>query len=376
MPISNLPSRLAAVGLAAGLLALWFYPGPVVDENAAPEAPTPIVVNRTTVSTAELFRTIDQRIDDSLGLSGASVQLIGTGLTTLGFSPSQQVIMWPGSRPYLADDFTATCLTPQVGAETRRLIDSTQARLAADGTYFLFSVTPDKTTVEREALGPLRDAYGACADLNLSFLETLGAEGEAGEAPVLTAFDEFADAREPGEYLFRFGDSHWNFHGASLFAGLVLDRLERDGQAPAGLVKPTDLVDKGPQELRGDLFTLMGVERTDEAEVVVTERQGVTTTHETEQSTDGWVTQRWQSTATSESTPFITGRTLVLHDSMFAYNSAVYAPYFEDLTSVPLQAVTDPGSIALLGDYDRVIVQEVQRSIPAALAQIEAARWF
>ena len=369
---SSAPARIAAIGLALALLALWLYPAPPVDENKAAAAPP--VFRLGTIASAELFRSLDQGVEDNFGLKSAAVALVGTGLLATGLSPSSQAIIAPGGKPYLSDDFKAICLTPEVQDQMESSLAMIDDRVRASGGYFLYAITPDKTTVEREELGPLRSLYAGCNDGNIDYLSELGARGALGEVPVLTAFDEFAAATASKGSQFLYGDSHWDPVGAQLFASLVFDRLERDGVVPAGIFDQSEIDVSPATDHVDDLYQLMGVERIEPIELRSAIRDGVTSDYSTEPLSGGWVSQRWVNT--SEGVPLVAGRTLILQDSMFGYNGAIYSAYFEDVTALPIQALADPGRVALLGDYDLVIVQQVQRTLPVALPEMTAATWF
>ena len=361
----NLRGRAAAVLLALVLLAAWLIPG-AANENRAPEQLVPLTAG--TLASANFFRSADRVLVQHLGLKQASVIAVSHALRAIGASPSPDVVLAPDGEPYLAGEFRQPCYFDLESLHTDEALVAIQDEFAADGTYFLYAVVPDKSSVQRAALGPNADSLMVCADRNRSYLAELG----AADSPVLTAWDEFSAAAST-ERLFLFGDSHWSTEGAALFTSLLIARLERDGQAPADLERLTSLVDGGPVEYPGNLYTLMGESALQSVTQLTTEREGVSSDYSEQTLDGGYVTENWVSTSSGAS--LIPGRTLIIHDSAFGYNAAILAPYFADLTAVNLKTLSAPGYL-VTGHYDRVIVQQVQRSIPAFLSEIVDAAEF
>jgi hypothetical protein len=358
----NLRGRLAAVALAAVLLAAWLIPG-AANENRAPEQLVPLTPG--SLASANIFRSADRVLVQHLGLKQASVFIVANALRAVGASPSPDVVLAADGEPFLADEFRQPCLFDLEALQTGETLADVRDEFAADGTYFLYAVVPDKSSIQRAALGPNADALMVCVDRNREYL----AELDDADSPLLTAWDEFS-AAATSERLFLFGDSHWSTEGSALFSRLLIDRLERDGQAPDDLARLTTLVDGGQVEYPGNLYTLMGEPTLQPVTRLTTERVGVSTEYSAQTLDGGFVTERWVSTSSGAS--LISGRTLIIHDSAFGYNAAILAPYFADLTAVNLKTLSAPGYL-VSGHYDRVIVQQVQRTIPAFLSEIVGA---
>lgn len=346
--------RPLVAGVAVALAAVWLIPQLRVDENRAPvEWPAPSV---DSIDDASFFADVNAVFSDRLPLKGTVVHRTADLLVTAGLSPRPTVIRGDGGLPFYSVDFTAPC-GPGTGASgTMPTIQALAERLDSEGTQFVYAIVPDRSMVLREKLGANADALLRCADV------VRGGWSAVEDPTVLVAWDEFRSAHARGENLYLGGDTHWNYHGAALFSDLLLDRLAQLGTAPSGLDLPSDLRGAGTIEQPGDLFLQMGVDRLEATDLLVVERRGVTTRHEAIPGGD-----RWVSTSSDPSAPLIPGRTLVLTDSMFGYDDELLAPYFADLTAVSSGGFAQ-SEISL--DYDLVIIQQVQRSVPQFLGAV------
>lgn len=349
----NPRGRIAAAALSLVLLSALLIPASAVDDNTAAPAAPQFTVDALT--SGALLGQIRDSIGANFGLKRLAIQSIASAHLALGVSPTPAIFIGEGGEPFLSEDFSNACSSDLEALDFAGTVDALAEAQQSAGRELLFAVVPDKSSIERDKLGPLENALLRCSDRNRDYLESLGT--------VVTAWDSFAASNDE---LYLFGDSHWNYTGASMFAVDVLDRIQ------PGIVQPGDLVET-EQQHDGDLFVLMGVEQHEQVTMVTAERPGVETAYESETTPSGYTVQRWQSTGDA---PLIPGRTLIVVDSMFGYNSQVYGPYFEDLTSVPIQALIDPGTIASMGDYDRVIVQRVQRGLPNDLGTLLTADWL
>jgi hypothetical protein len=294
-------------------------------------------------------------------VKGSVVHRTADLAVSAGLSPRSIVWRGDGGKPFYAGDFTFPCAASAGADAAMPHIRTLADRLEKSGVPLLYAIVPDKSSALRDELGPQADALMRCSDRVRESWEAVD------DPTVLVAWDDFAAASANGESLYFSGDTHWNWHGAALFAQLVLDRLGELGAAPAPLDLATALHSAGPVEHADDLFLLMGVERSETAERLVVERPGTVTTHEVLDSGE-----RWTTTSHDPASPLIPGRTLVLRDSMFDYDGELLAPYFEDLTAV-WSADFEKSGLRL--DYDLVIIQQVQRSVPAYLdAPLDATR--
>lgn len=362
MSSSTAGSRAIVAGFALLLGAAWLVPGPQLDENREEAAwPRP---SRATVADATFFRDTDLAFAAHLALKGVVVRAVSGAVVGVGLSPSADVLRGGDGRAYYAGDFTAPCWTLPSISDSRDAIRGLNDRLNASGTTFVYAIVPDKSSIEPDRVGWLAERLTTCSEPSREFWAATAAD----EPMIFTTWDEFEAASAAGDELYRFTDSHWNYRGAALYSELLLEHLAELGAAPAGLEPATEVREAGEVELVGDLFRLMGAESAETITRLVVERPGVTTTMT---ETDG--VQHWVSTSTSA--PLIGGRTLILRDSMFYTNGELLAPYFADLTTMHSKDAA-AGAATIEPGYDLVIIQQVQRSVPAYLEQVVDAPWL
>jgi len=356
-------SRAIVLAFAAVLAGVWLIPGVAVDENRAiTDFP---VLSSAGLASAEYFRTIDAALVDRLPLKGDVVSAVGATLVADNVSTSSQVFVGPSGETFLTDEFVVACtLRPVIPGTDARIRDLRDA-FAARGIDFVYAIAPDKTSIERDAIGPLADPLMRCADATRDDLQAMADEPDS---PMFVAWSELEAL--PGRRYIE-GDTHWTGKTAAVFAGLLLDRLGADGVARPGIFERGDLHPQAVIDYVGGLYTLVGVDRSTPVTLFTTKREGVDVEYEAEVH-DGAITDRWISTGPD----LIEGRTLVLHDSFYDMADAVLAPYFADITALPLTSMTTPGTLATLDGYDHVIVVQVQRTVPVFLREIEAAEWI
>lgn len=360
--IQNRGARILVIGISLALAAVWVIPGVTANENrAVREFPDP---SRAGVLSAADFRAVDAALLDRLPAKGSVVAVLGAGLVGAGLSTTTGVFRGPGGEPFLGQDFVNSCLPGRVDAADGLARDVRDA-LAQHGIRFVYAIAPDKSSIERDQLGPAADLLLTCSDAARVTLEAAAARPDS---PLLVAWDELsADPRR----LYLYGDSHWNPDGGALFAELLIDRLGEEGIATSGVFERDDLAVIKEIAPDGDLFFIMGAHVPQPTTLLYSAREGVEVRGESDFH-DGVYTQRWVSTGPD----LIPGRTLLLHDSYLAYNQDVLSPYFADLTALPLSSLNTPGALASLWGYDTVIVQQVQRSVPDYLDQIAAQNWI
>lgn len=358
-PDRRIRSRVVVALFAVALASVWLVPGSAIKENRLlREFP---VVEGPTIASGEAFRAIDGALDDHLPLKWRVIARVGSTLVGAGLTPAGAVFRGPGGEPFYTDDFNVACGRENEIPGLLEDVDSLAKRWAADGTELIYAIAPDKSSIED--MGPLAPALLACSDRVRQRIEDAATRTGA----LLLGWDEFAARTAAGERLYIYGDSHWNWSGAAVFSQLVVDRLE------PGLFDASSLKGGDPVQHADDLFSLMGVERIEPLEPLTTVRPGVTTVRESE-NVNGAVVQHWSSQ--SAGAGLISGRTLLIGDSYSEYNSSILAPYFEDFTAVPFAFVDTPGSVLPGDGFDRVIIQQVQRSAFLVLDKVEAADWM
>jgi hypothetical protein len=351
-------SRVIVVGASLALAAVWLIPGPPVNENR------PIVgfpdLSRAGLASGDDFRSIDAALVDRLGAKGDVVSGLAEAVVATGLSPSAEVFRGPSGEPFLSTDVTFACTSRAQIQGMDAWSRAVQSYFGVYGIDFLWAVAPDKSAVDREAIGPAADLLLACSDANRADLEAFAGSPDS---PLIVGWDEL---QADPDRVYLYGDSHWNSHGGAVFAELLLDRLGEEGIAQPGVFDPGALVRTITYHPNGGLYFSMGAYRPEPTTLLATKREGVVTAHAVEVGVDGRLTERWVSSGPG----LIPGRTLVLHDSFWFYNKDVVAPYFADLTSMPYSDIATPGALATIDGYDLVIIQQVQRYVPAFTAGI------
>jgi hypothetical protein len=357
-------SRAIVIAVSAALAGVWLIPGGAVDENRpVREFPDP---SRAGLASASDFRAVDDALIDRLPAKGSVVSLVGDAVIDLGLSPTQTVFRGPAGDPFLSEDVTYACTTRPRIAIMDVITRDIDGYLGAYGIDFMWAVAPDKSAVERDAIGPLADLLMRCSDANRADLESFA---ETPGSPLLVAWDELI--ADP-ERTYLPGDSHWNSHGGAVFVELIMDRLGEEGLVRPGVFDPGALVRSRTYHPNGGLYLFMGGFRAEPTTLLASEREGIVTTYGVEWGQDGYLTQRWVSTGPD----LVEGRTLLLHDSFAYYNAEILAPYFADLTSVHLASLGTPPALATVDGYDYVIIQQVQRAVPYFVDDLPAATWI
>lgn len=348
---------LAAVGGSLALFSLWLVPGDVAGSQNRAEVDFP-QVTADALTDAETFAQIDRALRDRLGVQVPVVHAAGAISTGVGMSPNSTTWLGIDREPFFAVDFIYPCRgnAARIAAIEQQLVKDTEA-VRSGGSYILYTIAPDKSSVRDEELGPLRDSLLNCADrVRSSFLEWESRQS----FPLITLWDELEDAdaarkgRDGGAYYY--GDSHWNAQGAAVWTGRLLERLVEDGIAPRSVLDDLHATRREPGEVVvPDLFRNMGLTETVERVEMLFDRPGVMTESDSTVTSEGAVLTHIIST--SSDAALIQGKTLVLGDSFLrTHASAQLAPFFSDVTFGSLADFED------VEDYDNVIVERVQRN--------------
>lgn len=355
---SRVRSFLVLALFCIGLLAVWVIP-PVAgnaENRAAAKFPA---LSATTMMHSATYQQIDLGIRDKIGARSVASRAVGTASVDLfGRSPSTAVFLGAGKLPFSAEDFTAPCNNDEASfATVGSGLFEWDERFRAENKYLMYVVPPDKSSVRRAQLGAVGNDLMICSDRSREHLEEWSAQPGS---PLLTLWDAEAeqDQHEPGAYLF--GDTHWNWQGASVMTKGILHRLVEDGEAPSAVLEDLDtLVFGSDQAFTGDLHRMMGLSTTEEISTVKYDRPGVVTAKETATGPTGAAETRW--TSVSDTAAMVPGRTLVYGDSFLGYTESQLPGFFEDITYMRTDSYLSAGELAGAGDYDRVIVERVQR---------------
>lgn len=328
-------------------------------ENRAP-VPFPRL-DASTVLDTPAHRQIDAALRDRLTLRKRVVETVGrVGYNGFQTSFNSQVYVGEDGIPFLTDDFTKSCITPLDAAQVDARVRSWEQLARQSGKDVLFAVVPDKSTVMRDKLGREKDALMACADP--VHQQSQARWGGDVTGPVLTLWPQFeaAEKAAPGR-SFQRGDSHWSFQGSMMFTRAVIDRLVARGDAPAELLGAPGAVQVGDRKMKGDLYGLLGMNRSDKVANWVVRREGVTVTT-TRIPTASGRDLRTRTSSAPAGTPLVPGRTLVVYDSFFYNAELQMAPYFQQMTAMHWNDFVPMARSGNLPGFDRVIFESVQRS--------------
>lgn len=336
-----------------GLLAIWLVPGNTAGaQNREPMAFP--ALSADALAETSTYRGIDAALRDRLGAQAAVSESLGDlSVHGLGRSPTSTVLIGSNREPFFVEDLARPCReTEESLAVVKSGLEQDQAAMTAAGKYVLFTVAPDKTSIRR---GPVLDVSPDllhCSDFVRSHFETWEAEGGL---PFIGLWDDVAALDTPDSPAYLWNDTHWSASGSMALSHALMNRLVADGQAPPAILDDlTNPVKGKPVAYVGDLNRMMGVDDLDHASTASFARPGVTTRLETTKGAAG--TSQYHYTSTSETKPLIQGRTLLIGDSFLLHQMPTQlSNFFADVT------MTDLEEWEQAGDYDRVIVERVER---------------
>jgi hypothetical protein len=308
-----------------------------------------------------VFRQFDRALRDRLTLRTVVVHAVAAGSRDLAptVNVSSKVVVGEDGTPFLAEDFTRPCATRYDAKATDTALRGLRALGARNGKSFVVAVVPDKSQVLRARLGGKADALLACSDRVRRPSEQVWAGDPT--APVAVFWQPLTEAEQadPGR-VYQPGDSHWTTQGALAFTRGLVDKLVTDKVAPAtlgGAVTATRLPDR---VLGGDLYRLMGVERTDAVPLWVVRRPGVKVARTVIPSPSGRGVRHDVTTA-PRGVSVVPGRTLIVYDSFFDRAEPMLAPYFASITAVHWGDAYRMVREGALPAFDHLIIESSQR---------------
>ena len=342
---------IGAFGL--GLLAVWLIPGNTAEAQNRARLPWPALTAGAAVDTAT-YRQFDAALRDRMGAQAAASEALGDlSVHVLGRSPSSAVLIGSDHEPFYGEDFARPCReTEKTLAVVKAQLETDRAAMAAASKYVLFIVAPNKSTIRRAAVDDVSPDLLRCSDFVRSHVEAWEAEGGL---PLITLRKAVAAVDQKTSAAYLRNDTHRSSTGALTLSDALMQRLVADQQVPASIL--TDLahpVFSEPASFVGDLNHMMGVEDVDTATTASFPRPDVVTTGEYTVGVEG--TPQLHYTSTSTTSALVPGRTLLIGDS-FLMNQipTQLSNFFEDVT------VTDLEEYAQAGEFDRVIVERVER---------------
>ena len=298
---------------------------------------------------------VDGFLTDRLAPRPYAIRLRGEAYWLTGGTGNPAAVRGLHDWLFFRDEFEPTCLF--TGAQLGAALETAAGAFAARGIDFRFLLVPDKHSVYPELVRPDSPFGPSCEDTGRADLEAA-----IGQLPgqAIDARPAFAAARQtPGTPDLYFPqDTHWTPTGASIAVGELIRSLD------PGLWSSADVVVEGRQRRVMDTAALIGLRRVATTPKVVL-RPDVEQ-HRSDVALPVAVNNaravfRITSTGSERTLP---GRTLVIYDSFFGLDTRLVAPYFADTTWVHEgDMLNHPELAGLLGPFDRVIVERVERGL-------------
>ena len=346
-------STALIAAFSIGLLAIWLVPGnTAAAENRLPRAWPEF----TTASAADAatYRRADAALRDRLGAQVPVSDALGAlSVHGLGRSPSAAVLVGSDRQPFFAEDLTRPCReNAESMAVVKAGLERDHAAMAAADKYVAFVVAPNKSAVRRAGVDGVSTDLLRCSDFVRGELLAWAAEGDL---PLITLWDEVAARDTESDPAYLWNDTHWSAAGSLALSNALMEQLVTDKQVAAGILDDlsTPVVSE-PQPYVGDLNLLMGVKDVDHKSTISFDRPDVVTTYEKTMGAEG--TAQFHYTSTATTSDLVPGKTLILGDSFLMRETpSQLSNFFADVT------IANAKEFAQAGDYDRVIVERVER---------------
>jgi hypothetical protein len=336
-----------------GLLAVWAVPGNAADaQNREPVEYPSITAN--SIAEEATFREVDAAIRDRIGaqvivanaLANASVHLLGR-------SPTPKVILDRDGQPFFAEDFLRPCRETEASLLTvKEGLSEDQISFNEAGKYILYMVAPDKSSVRRDTVDAISPDLLKCSDFVREHFEAWAAEGQL---PLVPLWDQVSALDASASSAYMFNDTHWSAAGSMAMSTTLMERLVTDQQVDSSILSVLENpVYSAPELYITDLDGVMGLNELNYRETASFDRPDVTTVQESTVGPTG--TSQYHFTSVSGGSALVPGKTLLLGDSFtLTQMPTQLANLFEDLT------IADHHEYAQAGQFDRVIVERVQR---------------
>lgn len=224
---------------------------------------------------------------------------------------------------FLTGEFYKECEPGQPSEQVISGLARLQQILAASGRKFVFTLAPDKSTVEPSYLPdsyPLQSCSQASKRATFSLLNNSHIPGYVDMKDLMAA----RQSAEQRPYYMR-EDTHWNGLADALFARKAIQLL--DPALLAGVVSKEVI-----GSYVGDLTTLLGDPHSDRTIDDTLSRPGVTVAQSQTSLAPGIAAT--ESRAVSSATPLLPGRTLLVGDSFSQAAAPDLTPFLADMLEV------------------------------------------
>jgi hypothetical protein len=298
---------------------------------------------------------VDGFLTDHLAPRPYAIRLRGEAYWLTGGTGNPVAIRGRDGWLFFRGEFQPSCLF--TGAQLGEALHNAAEAFDARKITFRFLLVPDKHAVYANAVRPDSPFAPSCEDTGRPDLEAAIGLLAAHAIDARAALEAARQVPGTPDLYFR-QDTHWTPTGAAVAIGELIRSLD------PGLWSDADVVIDGEQRRVMDTAALMGLRR------VATTPKVVLRPDVEQHRADVEVPVAVQNAravfriTTSGTARTLPGRTLVLYDSFFGIDSRLVAPYFAESTWVHVgDMVHHPELAQLLGPFDRVILERVERGL-------------
>lgn len=265
-----------------------------------------------------------------------------------------QVIQGSRGWLYYGGDVTTKCHPSRSIADTLQRIDRLAALVQASGRRFVFTVPPDKSTMDPGNLPADYPGADCAAKARTAFWKALATSPPGG---YLDLRGPLAAQEKKTGLIYQPTDTHWTDRGGAVFAEQLARRLD------PGLLADTDVVQTGTTHLTGDLALMLGLHTADPVPAIELRRAGVTPVGRDSLdlpplSLSAPITSRNSTTGA----PLFAPHTLVLGDSFTDRSAPFLGTLFADLTEIHNE-VAGQVTAEAIADSDVVVYELVERTV-------------
>ena len=302
------------------------------------------------------FAALDHAVGDNVFFRPQAVRLRARVAVGLGGSSNPDVIRGTGEWLFAREELVPVCtFTPaQIAAQ----LDTTAAAFTAAGQEFRFVLAPDKHVIYPDMRRPNDGLARPCTDVARPAMQAALDQRAAFAIDGWAALAAARAAAPGGPTLYYTQDTHWTPTGA------VADIRQLALSLGPTIWSDADVVDGGSRKVVMDLARQIGIpnqETVPDPRI----RPGVKVTQTTVAVPVKVNNARavYEFTASGDR-PLLPGRTVVIYDSFFGLNMARVSSLFADSVWIHEgDLLNHPELATLLGPFDRVILERVERGL-------------
>jgi hypothetical protein len=307
------------------------------------------------------------REDPSYGSGGGAGNTVVPGaLGTAGGKQSANQSRYPtvvsGSDGFLflGEDFKNACERKMPVAETLRRLHRLERMIVASGRRFVFTVAPDKSTIEAKYLPSHYVGRDCAPEAKQAFWNALERDPPDGYFDLRHALE----GREEffGTPIYTHLDTHWLSLGSTTFARQLADALD-----PA-LWGNSQVVPVPEGRSGGDLSQLLGEDREEAVAQFQLVRPGVTPASRAQILLPGNTPVPIENSSTSA--PLFAPQTLILGDSFFERSGAPAARLFAHAVGLRNSQTRSSVIAREVPKADVIVLELVERNLVGGAANI------